>query len=235
MKNKRIFLIFIITMIFTIIFSLATVLNVILNLDYCFDIKSIYYCKTVENSKMPLWLFNGIDVDEKGNIYIGNNMGVSVYDETGHLIGSFYSSYSKDFTAFKIDDNKISFISKYNFDKSSSNDKSKTYEAKFDLNELEKTSEDVIISDKLLVHNKSFSNYKSDNKYSINNEIVKNGRKYKYEFYGKVVISDNNSKKIVNLEKDLTPIPTRFPAITALVFLAITIFLGVLSYRNRHR
>lgn len=221
-------------MIFTIILSLTTVLNVILNLDYCFDIKSIYYCKTVENSKMPLWLFNGIDVDEKGNIYIGNNMGVSVYDETGHLIGNFYSSYSKDFTAFKIDDNKISFISKYNFDKSSSNDKSKTYEAKFDLNELEKTSEDVIISDELLGHKKSFSDYKNDNGYSISNKIEKNGKKYTYDFYGKVVVSDNNDEKIINLENSIYPIPTRFPAIFALLFLIVSVFSGLLSYKNKH-
>lgn len=224
-----------------IFISLSIVLFGFAFIVFCYSLKYIspeklYYLteqkvREAEEGYMPsLWLFNGIDIDEKGNIYIGGNYGVEVFDTEGKLVGEFSTRHvNSNQLAFKIKDNNLILISSLDLCTGASMGKS-TYELKCDLSPI--YNEDIVECfeykmENVTIHSQKFSKYKNENGFDKTKTIEKNGKTYEYISYGKVRITDGNSEKVIELECDYTPIPTRFFAIPALIFLIIAIVLSI--------
>lgn len=186
------------------------------------DVKSKYitsHFSEKDNYQPSMWLFNGIDVDSKGNLYIACDNAVLVYNQNGKCIGSVHVPSNVEKTAFKIDKNQLIIISDTDIEGFSSSNY--TYEMKYDLDFDEKQAEDGI-PEYNYKHKQSFSGYKEKNRFEKKESVEYNGLTYSYDFYGKVSVSDGTT---INLNVSLWPIPFRFIVIPIIVCVAITLIL----------
>ncbi len=195
------------------------------------DVKSKYITShfSEKDSYQPsMWLFNGIDVDSKGNLYIACDNAVLVYNQNGKCIGSVHVPSNVEKTAFKIDNKQLIIISDTDIEGFSSSNY--TYEMKYDLDFDEKQAEDGI-PEYNYKHKQSFSDYKEKNRFEKKESVEYNGLTYSYDFYGKVSVSDGTT---INLDVSFWPIPFRFIVIPIIVCVAITLILIICIKKTKN-
>lgn len=219
MRNSKIH---VIIKLLTIIFISLSFVLLFLNIDDVFNVKRCYYNSIVrENFKTSYWNFNGIDVDDDGNIYIGKNDGIIIVDSNGKVIGCFTLDRASEFYSFKVENNIIKIASNISLLIGENTKTNYTYEAFFDNTILD--SLDTVCNDKenTVCYKQNFWKFKKENDYNKKYKVEKNNLKYEYDIFGRIRIIDKTKEKIIYLDTSIFPLPIRFALIPALFFLCL--------------
>lgn len=218
-----------ISLFLTIATFILSVYLLYVNLNEVASIKSTYeYMNTTPET---LWGFTGIDVDSKGNFYIGSYNRVSVFDKTGKKQADIVHTIDDTDFAIKVKDDELIIISNENWDNTGEVSNT-TFEFKYSI-DLDK--EEIAFTGRN-TYNEEFKQYKEKHNFATN-ITQKNGATYKYVDYGKVKVTDENGTKIINLDKRWFPFPTRFALIPALFFMVLLIILKKIIHsknNNKH-
>ncbi len=232
MKTKTLKILYNIIKYLTIVLFVLTIYLGYERFDKLASLKGTY--GLMNTTPEALWDFTSIDVDNQENIYIGCHSRVVIFNKTGEKIGKINITVDDEDFALKIENEQLIIISNESFYNQGYSD-TETYEFRYNLTkDFFETKEEHIYKDEENVYQENFEKYKEQNNFP-SDVVSKNGKTYEYFGYGKVKVSDNNTERVINLEKRWFPLPTRFAFYPAIVCLLIAIGLKIVLKKKLAR